>query len=62
MLRGCLGSRLGDVLEGFEVVPGDRGTTRLVGWVADQSALQGALRRVSDFGLDLVSVREVTDL
>jgi hypothetical protein len=44
------------------VVPGDRGTTRLVGWVADQSALQGALRRVSDFGLDLVSVREVTYL
>ena len=36
--------------------------TRLVGWVADQSALQGALRRVSDFGLDLVSVREVADL
>lgn len=62
VLRGCLGARLEDALEGFEAVPGERGTTRLVGWVADQAALQGALRRVSDFGLDLVSVHELTDL
>ena len=61
-MSGRLGSRLEDVLDGFEVVPGDRGTTRLVGWVTDQAALQGALRRVSDFGLELVSVRALSGI
>jgi len=61
VLRGCLGPRLECVLEGFEVVPSERGTTRVLGWVTDQAALQGVLRRVADFGLELVSVREYTE-
>ena len=42
-------------------MPGARGTTCLVGWVTDQAALQGTLRRVSDFGFELVSVREIPE-
>lgn len=61
ILRGRLGPRLEQAIEGFEVVSSSAEATRLVGWVADQAALQGTLRRVSDFGLELVSVREVTD-
>ena len=61
MLRGHLGTRLEHVIDGFEVVSSAGGTTVLVGWVTDQAALQGALRRVSDFGLELVSAREVVD-
>lgn len=61
VLRGRLGSRLEHLIEGFEVASSDGDATVLVGWVTDQAALQGALRRVSDFGLDLVAVREVVD-
>jgi len=61
VLRGHLGSRFEHVLEGFEVVSCQGGTTVLAGWVSDQAALQGAFRRVSDFGLELVSMREVVD-
>jgi hypothetical protein len=32
------------------------GTTELIGHIADQSALQGVLRQVTDLGLDIVSV------
>jgi hypothetical protein len=49
------------VIDGFEVVSCSHGTTRLVGWVADQAALQGAVRTVTDFGFELVSVHEVAD-
>jgi hypothetical protein len=61
VLRGHLGAGLEHVIDGFEVVSCARGTTRLVGWVADQAALQGAFRSVSDFGFELVSVTEVVD-
>jgi hypothetical protein len=61
VVRGRLGARLEDVLDTFVAEPGECGTTRLVGWVEDQAALQGALRRLADFGLDIVSLREVAD-
>ena len=61
MLRGRLGPRLEHVVEGFEVVSTTGGVTRLVGWVPDQASLQGALRRVSDFGLELVSVQALPE-
>jgi hypothetical protein len=61
VLRGHVGSGLGHLIDGFEVVCCERGTTRLVGWVADQAALQGAMRAVSDYGFELVSVHEVVD-
>jgi hypothetical protein len=59
ILRGHLGPRLEKAIEGFEVVTSSAESTCLVGWIADQSALQGTLRRVADFGLELVSVRQL---
>jgi hypothetical protein len=61
VLRGHVGSGFEHMIDGFEVVSCARGTTRLVGWVPDQAALQGAVRAVSDFGFELVSVHEVAD-
>lgn len=61
VLGGPLGPRLERAIEGFEVVSSDAGSTRLVGWVADQAALQGVLRRIADLGLKLVAVNELPD-
>lgn len=60
VVRGRLSPRLESILDGFVVVASDAEATRLVGW-ADQASLQGALRRVADFGLELVSVSEMPD-
>lgn len=59
VLRGNLGPRLEHAVDGFEVVSACADATRLIGWVPDQAALQGALRRISDLGLALVSLREL---
>lgn len=61
VLRGRLSPRLAHALEGFEVVAAASNSTRLVGIVRDQSSLQAVVRRVSDLGLDLVSIRSVDD-
>jgi hypothetical protein len=42
-------------------LPLDDGTTVLDGEVADQSALHGLLRTLSDLGLPLVSLTRVDD-
>jgi hypothetical protein len=42
--------------DGMTLIPQDDGTTVISGPVADQSALHGLLRKVSDLGLTLVSV------
>jgi hypothetical protein len=56
VVRGRLSARLEHLLEGFEVRDVEHGETHLIGWAQDQAALQGALRQISDFGLELVSV------
>jgi len=56
VVRGRLSPRLARLLEGFEPGPVAHGTTSFVGWVRDQAALQGALHRIAEFGLELVSV------
>lgn len=61
VVAGGLGPRLAGAIEGFEAIDTGEGTTRLVGWVRDQSDLQGKLRRVSDLGLELVSVTRLAD-
>ena len=61
VLGGRLGPRLARAIDGFEVVSDGVDSTRLVGWVRDQSSLQGTLRRVSDLGLDLISVGPAED-
>lgn len=61
VVRGRLSTRLAQLLEGFEVTECAAGKTHLVGWAQDQAALQGALHKIADFGLELVSLQAVTD-
>ncbi|TDQ58860.1 hypothetical protein EV188_104609 [Actinomycetospora succinea] len=55
-VRGRLAPRWAPWFDGMALVPQDDGTTVIDGPVADQSALHGLLRTISDLGLPLVSV------
>jgi len=55
-LKGHLEERWVSWFEGNELSPDDDGTTRLQGWLADQSALHGILKKIRDLGLPIISV------
>ena len=55
-VRGHLGPRWSDALEGLSLTAEPGGTTLIHGVVADQSALHAVLRQIRDLGLDLLSV------
>ena len=55
-VKGHLADRWAASFDGMTLTRGADGTTVLDGPVADQSALHGLLRKVSDLGLPLVSV------
>ena len=55
-VKGHLADRWAAWFDGMAVTRQADGTTVLDGPVADQSALHGLLRKVSDLGLPLVSV------
>lgn len=55
-VRGHLAPRWALWFDGMALVPQDDGTTVIDGPVADQSALHGLLRTISDLGVPLVSV------
>ena len=59
-VRGQLDARWGDWFDGFTVTPTGDGTTVLEGFIVDQSALHGVLRRLADLGLPLLSVSPTT--
>ena len=59
-LHGHLDGHWAEWFEGLTVAPALDGTTTLSGWVLDQAALHGLLRRVGDLGMTLISVN-VTD-
>ncbi len=56
-VKGHLADRWAAVFDGMTLTRQADGTTGLDGPIADQSALHGLLRKVSDLGLPLVSVR-----
>ena len=56
VVKGRIGSRLADIIEGFEVTAADQGRSRLIGTVADRSELRSVLTRIEDFGIDLASL------
>jgi hypothetical protein len=60
VVKGELGETAGHAFEGMrlEVRPGE---TSIIGPVVDQAQLAGLLNRVSDLGLELVSVGQVRD-
>ena len=58
-LDGRLDPRWGAWFDGFDLIPGEAGSTVLRGRVPDQAALHGVLRRVRDIGLPIISVAQV---
>jgi len=59
-VAGRLAPRWAAFFEGMTLTPQDDGSTVVSGPVADQSALHGMLRRLSDLGLPLISVTPTT--
>jgi hypothetical protein len=55
-ITGHLAPRWANWFDGMTLTQKDDGTTVIRGPVADQSALHGLLRKLSDLGLPLVSV------
>jgi hypothetical protein len=55
-VKGQLADRWAAWFDGMTLTPQADGTTVLHGMVADQSALHGLLNKVSDLGLELISV------
>jgi hypothetical protein len=55
-VQGHLAARWSAWFDGMTLTAQDDGTTVIHGVVADQSALQGLLRKLSDIGLPLISV------
>jgi hypothetical protein len=55
-VKGHLAPRWAASFDGMQLAAQDDGTTVIRGTVADQAALHGLLRRLSDIGLPLVSV------
>ena len=58
-LDGRLDPRWAYLFDGFDVNPGEDGSTVLRGRVADQAALHGVLHRVRDIGVPIISVAQV---
>jgi hypothetical protein len=55
-VKGRLASRWAEWFDGMTLTPGEDGTSVISGVVADQSALHGLLRKLSDLGVPLLSV------
>jgi hypothetical protein len=55
-VEGLLGDQWSAWFEGLTITPAENGDTLITGWVADQAALHGLLKKVRDLGLPLLSV------
>ena len=55
-VKGRLGDRWVEWFEGLTLTPAENDETLITGWVADQAALHGLLKKVRDLGLPLISV------
>jgi hypothetical protein len=60
-VKGHLAARWEQSFDGFTLTPESDGTTVLEGFIVDQAALHGVLRRLGDLGLPLLSVTPTTD-
>ena len=56
---GRLSIEWSEWFDGLSITATENDETLLTGWVADQSALQGLLKKVRDLGLPLLSVNPV---
>jgi hypothetical protein len=55
-VKGHLAARWDAWFDGFTLTRTNDGTTVLAGFVLDQAALHGILRKVADLGVPLISV------
>jgi hypothetical protein len=55
-VEGGLDDRWSEWFEGLTITPAENGETLVTGWVADQAALHGLLKKVRDLGLPLLSL------
>ncbi|HEX4427642.1 MAG TPA: hypothetical protein VHZ96_00075 [Frankiaceae bacterium] len=55
-VRGHLAARWDAWFDGFTLTRAGDGTTVLTGFVVDQAALHGLLRKIADLGVPLISV------
>jgi hypothetical protein len=55
-IKGNLGNRWAAWFDGFTLSQVGDGTTVLAGFIVDQAALHGVLRKVADLGIPLISV------
>jgi hypothetical protein len=60
VVRGELGDRFGVLFEGMRIARAD-GTTVLTGEVRDQAHLHGLIERISELGIELVSVNPIEE-
>jgi hypothetical protein len=58
-IKGCLDDDWSDWFEGMTLSIGGDGNTLLEGPVVDQAALYGFLKRIHQFGLQLISINKV---
>ena len=58
-VKGHLTVRWTDWFDGFDITPTDDSTTFIEGYVVDQAALHGVLRKLADLGLPLLSVTPI---
>jgi hypothetical protein len=60
-VKGHLAARWDAWFDGFTLSRTSDDTTTLAGFVVDQAALHGVLRKIADLGLPLLSVTPTTD-
>ena len=60
-LKGHLDQRWAEWFEDLTITLEENGDTLLVGFVVDQAALHGFLKKVRDLGIPLVSVNQSDD-
>ena len=58
-IKGHLGQQWAAWFDGFAITLGVEGDTFLTGFVVDQSALHGLLKKVRDLGMSLVSIKPI---
>jgi hypothetical protein len=60
VLRGEIGDRFGVLFDGMRIARA-QGTTVMTGLVRDQAHLHGLIERISELGIELVSVNSIEE-
>ena len=55
-VAGGLSAQWAEWFDGLTITPAENGETLLTGWVADQAALHGLLKKLRDLSLPLLSL------